>query len=197
MNIVKAIFQSLATVISIYSILCFIRIILTWIPQFNYSKVGQFFSTICDPYLNIFSKIKFLHVGMIDFSPILSFALLSALASVFARIGSTGTITFSYVLSLLITLIWNTIASLLIMLIIMLVIRLILLATNKNSSGFWSQTDTMIYKIAQPVKKLFWKNKFLSMTWTTVIALVEMILLFAVGKVISYYLIILISLIPF
>ena len=82
MNIVRAIFSSLATVVSIYSSLCLVRIFLTWIPQANYSKFGQFMSAICDPYLNIFSRVRFLRIGMIDFSPILAFALLSALASV-------------------------------------------------------------------------------------------------------------------
>ena len=197
MNIVRAIFSSLATVVSIYSSLCLVRIFLTWIPQANYSKFGQFMSAICDPYLNIFSRVRFLRIGMIDFSPILAFALLSALASVFAKIAQTGSLSFAFILSMLVSLIWNIFASILIILIIMLIIRLILLATNKNSVGFWSQVDGMIYKIASPIKNLFWKNKFLSMTGTTAIALVESILIYAVGRVAIYYLLVLIRLIPF
>ena len=47
----------ISQIISIYSILCFARILLSWIPSLSYSKVTQFLAKICDPYLNLFRKL--------------------------------------------------------------------------------------------------------------------------------------------
>ena len=41
MNSVFSLIGFIAQLVSIYSMLCFIRIILSWIPQFSYSKVAQ------------------------------------------------------------------------------------------------------------------------------------------------------------
>ena len=197
MDIVRAVFQSIATVVSVYSTICLIRIFLTWIPQLNYSRFGQFMSAICDPFLNIFSKIPFLRIGMIDFSPIVAFALLSAIASVCNRIAKTGTISFSYVLGLLLVLLWNTIEGIIILLVIMLVIRLILILAKRGSYGFWSQIDSMIFRISMPIKKLFWKEKYLGIMGSTIIALIQSVLICVAGRVALHYLLILVAMIPF
>ena len=33
-------------------IICFVRIMLSWFPGAQYSPVGRFLSSLCDPYLN-------------------------------------------------------------------------------------------------------------------------------------------------
>ena len=69
------IFSLLAAAISLYTMLCFVRIILTWIPSLNYSKFGHFMATLCDPYMNYFRRFRFLRFGNLDFSPVLSLGL--------------------------------------------------------------------------------------------------------------------------
>ena len=68
------IFSLLIKGISLYTTLCFVRIILTWIPGLEYSKVGQILSAICDPYLKLIKKIP-LNLGNLDFSPMLAIGL--------------------------------------------------------------------------------------------------------------------------
>ena len=197
MNLIAAIFKSFGTVISVYSTLCLIRIFLTWIPQLNFSKVGQVFGMICDPYLNLFSKIRFLRIGMLDFSPILAFAILQALSTVFFKIAQSGKISLAFVLSMLTVLLWNMFSSILIFIFIFLVIRLIVLLSKKGASQFWYQVDTFSFKITYPFAKLFSKGRGLTVTVATILALFETALLYTAGKFAIYYLLKLISLIPF
>ncbi len=168
-----------------------------WIPSLRYSKVTMFFSQICDPYLNMFSKLRFMHVGMLDFSPIIAFALLSALAQIFNQLAATGKFSVAYIIAILLSFIWDIFASILILLIIILVIRLIVLLAKKDSASFWTSIDNLVFKIASPITRTFAKNKFVNMTWQVIIALIFSILIYVAGKVIIYYLFKLIMMIPF
>jgi hypothetical protein len=77
--------------------------------------------------------------------------------------------------------IWSAISSILLLFIIILAVRLVVLLLNKDSIGFWSTLDTMIYKLARPVTKLFFKNKFVNLQTAVIIALVSMIILRFLG----------------
>ncbi|MCR5698875.1 MAG: YggT family protein [Treponemataceae bacterium] len=197
MNLVAAIFRSLGTIIQVYSTICLIRIFLTWVPQLNYSKVGQVFSMICDPYLNLFSRIRFLRIGMLDFSPILAFAILQALSTVFFKIANSGSISLAFVLSMIMVLIWNMFSSILILIFIILVIRLIVLLAKRNTTQFWYQVDTFSFKMSYPFAKIFTKNRGLSVAAATILTLFEIAVLYTAGRFAVYYLLKLISLIPF
>jgi hypothetical protein len=56
---------------------------------------------------------------------------------------------------------------------------------NKDSIGFWSSLDTMIYKLARPVTKVFFKNKFVNLQTAVIIALISMVLLRFLGGLLS------------
>ena len=67
------------TLILIYLILIFIRIILTWIPRIPYNPalnaVIKFVTDVTDPYLNLFRRVLppvRLGPGAIDLSPIVA-----------------------------------------------------------------------------------------------------------------------------
>jgi len=68
--------QTLSTFVSIYLVLMFIRILLSWFPNVNwYDPPFSVLSQLTDPYLNIFRSI-IPPLGGIDFSPIIAiFAL--------------------------------------------------------------------------------------------------------------------------
>ena len=68
--------NTLATFISIYSVLLIIRILLTWFPTIDwYNQPFAALSQITDPYLNIFRSF-IPPLGGIDISPILAIFLL-------------------------------------------------------------------------------------------------------------------------
>ncbi len=170
----------IAQAIYIYSMLCFIRIILSWIPQFSYSKFAQILGKICDPFLNIFRKLP-LQIANLDFSPIIAFIILSGISTILQYIATLKKISFGIILAITLQMIWSAISSILLLFIIILIIRLVVLLMNKDSIGFWSSLDSVIYKLARPVTKLFFKNKFVNLQTTVIIALVSMIILRFLG----------------
>jgi YggT family protein len=68
--------QTLATFISIYTVLIFVRILLSWFPNVNwFNPPFSILSQLTDPYLNWFRNI-IPPLGGLDFSPILAIMLL-------------------------------------------------------------------------------------------------------------------------
>lgn len=65
----------------IYTLMLFIRILASWIPQANEYRIIQFIGYYTDPYLNIFRRI-IPPLGMFDISPIVAFLCLSFLQNI-------------------------------------------------------------------------------------------------------------------
>lgn len=170
----------LAKLASAYSLLCFVKIILSWIPSLSNSKVSEILGKICDPYLNLFRKIP-LQFANIDFSPIIALIVLSGISSILQTIAVLEKISLGVILAIIIQMVWAAISSILLLFIIILAVRLVVLLMNKDSIGFWSSLDTMIYKLARPVTKVFFKNKFVNLQTAVIIALVSMIILRFLG----------------
>lgn len=83
--------QTLNTFVSIYLVLMFIRILLSWFPNVNwYDPPFSVLSQLTDPYLNIFRSI-IPPLGGIDFSPIIAiFALQFAAQLLSGLLGSVA-----------------------------------------------------------------------------------------------------------
>ena len=65
----------IANVLSIYSVLLIIYILMSWVPSMRETKFGQFLGKIVEPYLSFFRQF-IPPLGMIDISPIIAiFAL--------------------------------------------------------------------------------------------------------------------------
>ena len=152
-------FRVLSAVCSLYSILCFFRIILTWIPQFSYGRFSTFLTEICDPYLSLFRGIRLLKFGSFDFSPALGLCLLGAASSFFSMLSHGGSISIAVVLMMLIEICYSIISSLVVFLVILFAIRLVLLMLNRDtyeSSGFLTnQIDYSISPIVYKIAKTF------------------------------------------
>ena len=71
----------LARLLSLYSFLIWVRIIMSWfVPYPREGSLTWYFSRIIDPYLNLFRSRRF-QVGYFDFSPLLAIGLLSVAQS--------------------------------------------------------------------------------------------------------------------
>lgn len=150
-----ALFQIITTAITIYSFLCFIRIILTWIPNLSYSRFGQMLSSICDPYLNLFRKLP-LRIGGLDFSPMIAFGILMIASSVTGNLALSRTISIGHFLAMLLSMVWSVAASLITFFIIFLIIRLIVLLMHRDSySSIWSQLDYSLNPIIFRMTNVF------------------------------------------
>lgn len=62
----------------VYTIMLFVRILASWVPEFQGKRWMHFISFYTDPYLNFFRRF-IPPLGMFDLSPIVAFLCLSVL----------------------------------------------------------------------------------------------------------------------
>lgn len=193
------IFRILAAVVSLYTLLCFIRIILTWIPSLSYSKFTRFLASICDPYLNLFHGIRWLVFGSFDFSPAVALCLLGAASTLLSNFSHQGYFSLGMILAMILSLIWSIISSLLVFFIILLIIRAIMLASNRNgySGSLLDQVDRSITPIVYRIACTFSAKKNMSYKKALIISTVVLVIILAAGTVLINYLSTLIQGIPF
>ncbi len=192
------IFRLITSLISIYTLLCLIRIVLTWLPELNYSAFGQFLSKACDPYLNIFRKLPFLQIGSIDFSPIVAIGVLSLSSSLISQMLFYGGFSVGYLLASIIQVCWTAISSVLTVYNILLLIRLVVALLKKDySSNIWQNLDRIIYPVQSKITSLIFKNKIISNALGIGITLITCIILQILGSWIIGLIATLLSYIPF
>ena len=184
---IQTILSLLAAALTIYTILCFIDILLSWIPGLKFTKFGHFISSVCDPYMTLFSRFGFLRVGSIDFSPIVSIGLLSLASAILAGIQKTGRIFLGGILGTIFSSIWSIASSLISIFALLTFIRWIVLAINRGRTSYdsgWNQVDMILNKISYKVAGTVSKK---SMSYQTSLLLTWIIL--AVVLVLGYVLI--------
>ena len=184
---IQTILSLLAAALTIYTILCFIDILLSWIPGLKFTRFGHFISSVCDPYMNLFSRFGFLRVGSIDFSPIVSIGLLSLASAILAGIQQTGRIFLGGILGTIISSIWSIASSLIGIFTLLTFIRWIVLAINRGRTDYdsgWNQVDMILNKFSYKVAGTFSKKSMsyqqsLLITWIS----------FAVILILGYFLV--------
>lgn len=153
------IFRTLASVLTLYSILCFVRIIITWIPGASYSRFGSLLSSICDPYLNLFRRFRFLTIGSFDFSPALALCLLGGASSLVNGFANGGKITVGMILGMAVEVISSILSSLISFLLIVLIIRVVIMFINGGSqfsgSPLINQLDRSISPLVNRIAGTF------------------------------------------
>ncbi len=86
MALISKVATLLANVVNLYSMLLFLRIILTWIPNLNwYSQPLATLSQLTEPPLSLARRF-IPAVGMFDLSPIVVFLLLSLVENILRSI---------------------------------------------------------------------------------------------------------------
>lgn len=177
---VRSLLLTLRQIINAYLFLCFIKILLSWVPSAAYSSFGRVLSSICDPYLNWFRRFRFTRIGMVDFSPILSLGILSIAAQLITSILATGTISLWAVVVSIIQLIWSFVSFILNLLIIFLIVRLGYdLFGSSNGSPFWYNLDKFLSPVIAKATGLFQRKPL--QYRTRLILTIILILLLRIG----------------
>lgn len=76
--------QVIDKLILVYTIMIFIRILGSWVPEWQETTFMRFISYYTDPYLNVFKRI-IPPLGMIDLSPIIAIFSLQIFQEVLYR----------------------------------------------------------------------------------------------------------------
>ena len=176
---IQTVLSLLSAVITLYTILCFINIIMSWIPGLKFTAFGKFITSVTEPYLNFFSKWGILRLGNVDFSPIVSIGLLSLVSSILAGIQGTGRIYLGGILATIIYMTWNIVSSIISILFLLVLIRWIVLLVKKGQTSFdsgWYQVDNLLNKITYKISGTFTKSnmsyrKSLLISWITLLVI--------------------------
>jgi YggT family protein len=148
-----------STVVSVYTILIIVRIMMSWFSGAS-GAVVRFFTRVTDPYLNFFRRFKFFHFGVFDFSPVLALIVLSVAGNVFLSLAAFERVTFGLVLALLIARLWAALAFFLGMFIVLIVLRLIGIFARLNAaSPFWRYIDMILTPVLSPITRFFFRGR--------------------------------------
>ena len=162
----------LARLLNVYSILIWVRIILSWrFPNPSRQNWIYWIGRIVDPYLKAFQN-KTSVIGRLDFSPILAVGTLYVVESILQYYGYYGTITLSMFLYVFLAAFWNYGLSIYFwILFFALVFKTI--ASFSRSPQMWGMADG-IGSAARPVSdfvRSFAKNRILSERTVNLISL--------------------------
>ncbi|MFP3040832.1 YggT family protein [Treponema primitia] len=150
----------LGGITSLYMILIFIRIMLTWFTGANYGKAFHLLSGVTDPYLNWFRRFSFLRVANLDLTPVVALALLTVVNNIFLTLGRYGTLTIGIILSLLCSVLWSVVSFVLGFSIVVLVLRLIAYLANRDVyHGFWRIIDTVSAPILYRINRMLFGRR--------------------------------------
>ena len=173
----------LARLLNVYSILIWVRIILSWIfPNPSRQHWIYWIGRIVDPYLKAFQN-KTSVIGRLDFSPILAVGTLYVVESILQYYGYYGTITLSMFLYVFLAAFWNYGLSIYFwILFFALVFKTI--ASFSRSPQMWGMADG-IGSAARPVTdfvRSFAKNRILSERTVNLISLALVLIVWFMVK---------------
>mgnify|MGYP000080912519 FL=1 len=175
------ILRIISAFLSLYSLLCLLRIIITWIPNYSYSKPADILAQICDPYMNLFRGMKWLRFGSFDFSPALALCILGAGSQLFSSLANGGYINLQMILAMILGIFFSILSSLIFFLIILFAIRLILIMINKdsyNTSGFMAnQIDSSISSIVYRIARTFAMGRRITYKAALIISIIALLFL--------------------
>ncbi|MCL2758858.1 MAG: YggT family protein [Treponema sp.] len=154
------IFRILAAAAGIYSLLIFIRIIISWFGGFISGKPVEILNKITDPYLDWFRKKLNIRVGFLDFSVVVAIVSLSLIQNILLTLSVSERMTIGFLLAEVILSLWRIISFILTFLIVVIVLRAIAYLTNRNIySPFWSIVDSISQPIMYRMNRLFFGDK--------------------------------------
>ena len=175
------ILRIISAFLSLYSLLCLLRIIITWIPNYSYRKPADILAQICDPYMNLFRGIKWLRFGSFDFSPALALCILGAGSQLFSSLANGGYINLQMILAMILGIFFSILSSLIFFLIILFAIRLILIMINRdsyNTSGVMAhQIDSSISSIVYRIARTFAMGRRITYKAALIISIIALLFL--------------------
>jgi len=188
----------LSSIISVYLVIIFIRILLTWFRGPQFGRPYEILTRITDPYLQYFRRFPALRTGRIDFSPLAAILVLVVIQNIFRTLAAVGSITIGIILSILVSAGWSAFSFLLTFLFIIILIRIFTLFTNRNSSFPMFQTlDYIIDPIRQRIINLFKFKQPLSYQAELGITAVLLLAVSIAGRILINFLIYFLRSLPF
>lgn len=195
----RILINTAAGAVSLYSTLCFFRIILTWFPSLNYSAIGKFLSSICDPYLNLFSRLP-LRIGMFDFTAMIAIGILYVISSILGNISASGYISLSMILANLLSIVWSIASSIATVIMIIFIVRYLVSIFSRTSNQYdspWQRFDDAIRNMVFKICNFFTGGRSISYKTALLIDSIAMLAILILSYFLYRWLMFFIHYIPF
>jgi YggT family protein len=177
---IRSLLSIVSGLLMLYSLLIFIRILLSWFSGANFGKFYIYLCRITDPYLFWFSRFKIFRAGNIDLSPIAALALLTILNNIVSRISDTGRITLGFIAALILSAVWAAISFIIIFFIIVIALRLIAYLLSANIySPFWQVVDYISRPVIFNINRLLFRNRIVNYLFGLLSAAIVLLFLYA------------------
>ena len=166
-------FSILSSLVSIYMLIIFIRIVLSWFSGIGRSGFQDILARITDPYLNWFRRFSFLRVGFLDLSPIVALGVLSLVNRILGTLAVYKTITLGIILAMVLQGIWAAVSFFLGFLIVVLILCLVAHLARLNTNGpFWRFVQAISQPVIFKITRIFVKDRILDFTVSVIISIV-------------------------
>lgn len=158
--LLSVIAKIVGAVTSIYMLLCTLRVFMTWVPGLASGKAVELLGSIVDPYLQFFSRMKFLRTERFDFSPIAALTVLSVLNNMFSTLAFAGKISVGFFLSLILGAAWSALSFVLSFVAACALIRIVVFVARWNSlHPLWVILDAILNPILYRINKAIYRNR--------------------------------------
>ncbi len=162
MEVVYKLCGVLASLLSLYSTVIWIRLILSWIrnPEIQNGNLYRVLCSVTDPYLNIFRGRNF-NSGRVDWSPLVALMCLNIVRSIFQMVAVNSKFTIWLVIAVVVQNLWIYIFRYtLILLLIMLIARAFIASSSNPSARMWLEgLDRTLNSPVSVVYRLFYSDK--------------------------------------
>jgi len=180
----RVIMGLLATLISLYSLLIIIRIMLTWFSNAQYGRPVQILAAITDPYLDWWRRNFNLKAGVLDLSPIAALAFLSIVQTVCSSISRQGRVSLGIILAVCLSAVWSAFSFIIGFSFIVLVLRFIAYMSNSNMySTFWQIVDSISRPIMYRINRIIFGRRLVNFTTGIIVSIAALVLIWILGRV--------------
>jgi len=154
------IFGLLASAAGIYSLLIFIRIIISWFSGASGGKPIELLVRITDPYLDWWRRKLNLRLGIIDLSPIVGIAALSMFQNILYLLSRSERFSVGNILALILISCWSIASFIFGFCFLLILLRLIAYLTNRDIYGtFWRVIDEISQPIVYRLNRILYGNR--------------------------------------
>ena len=177
---------ALSFLVSVYMLLIFIRIILTWFSGMDQGGLPEILGRVTDPYLNWFRRFQALRIGYLDLSPIVALGVLSLVNLVLNNLAAYGTITIGRILDLVLQVAWGAVSFFLGFLIIVLILRLIFYLLKLGSNPFCSIIESVSRPVIFRINRYIFRNRILIFTTSLIVSITFLVLLYLILQIVVF-----------
>ena len=139
-----------------YVFILSLRIVLGWIAPQSLGRAWDVLVSATDPYLKVFSRVRFLRGNLFDFSPIAAILVLVVALDLVNQLLYYGRVTLGFFLASVFSAAWSGARFLLLLFLIVGLLRTIPMAFRATSGApLWRVVDMIMQPIVAWVMKVF------------------------------------------